>query len=130
MDYEKKTELLAEANEEAIVFHGIENALIGYIERCGQPPIAVYDYDLVIESLMEDDSEESYESALEWYGHNTIGTWAGDGTPAFLHRFEEETECEESSEKCMRLCVLLTKTATRITETLKSFGRWLRRDGK
>jgi hypothetical protein len=130
MEYNNKVEELAELNENAIVFDGIEPALIGWIERIGLEPIAVYDYDKVIECLIDKDEpnhEEAYESALEWYGYNTLGTWAGDGTPCFLHKFEsEESEC-----LCSRpLKNLWMRTVKRITAILRSFGRLLQRDGK
>lgn len=129
MRYNEKVELLAELNDEAIVYHDIEDALIGYLERFGQRPIAVYDYDKAIECLMIEETEEAYEQAVEWFEHNTLGTWVGEGTPAFLHTFKEYT-CEESKEESVRLSDWLMRKGTQITETLRSFGGWWQRDGK
>ena len=127
MEYNEKIEQLMDVNGEAIVYDGIEPALIGYLERFGMETIAVYDYQKTIECLMPTDEspEEALEMAEEWYSYNTLGTWAGDLTPAFLHRFEEE-QC-----LCSRpLKNLWMRTVKRITAILKNFGRLLRRDGK
>lgn len=127
MEYNEKIEQLAEVNEEAIVYDNIEYALIGYLERFGMDPIAVYDYNKTIKCLIPSDAseEEGLEMAQEWYSYNTLGTWAGDHTPAFLHRFEEE-QCHCSTP----LKNLWMRTVKRITAILKNFGRLLRRDGK
>lgn len=118
---QNKLELLAEVNEEAIVYDDIEDALIGYIERCGQPAVAVYDYEKTIECLMRgNDSEDAYEDAVEWYNHNTLGTWVGEHTPVFLHRFEEEEE--QQCQFWIKVKAWLTVTANRIMETLRRFG--------
>jgi hypothetical protein len=127
MDYKSKQEALAEVNEEAIVYHGIEDALIGYAERFGQPMVAVYDYEKVLACLIGDSKDEdAYEQAVEWYNHNTLGTWAGEGTPIFLHKFEEEKQCRFWT----TLRNSLTKGVSRIMATLKGFGRLLLRGGK
>lgn len=120
MNYEEKQELLAEVNEEAIVYHDIEDALIGYAERFGQPPVAVYDYDKVIACLMVEGDEDAYEQAVEWYNHNTLGTWAGESTPIFLHRFEQE---ERQCQFWTTLKTSLTNSVNGIMATLKGFGR-------
>jgi len=125
MKHEDKVDLLAEVNEEAVIFHGIEDALVGYVERFGMEPIAVYDRAKVIECLMAD-GETTHEDAEEWFGYNTIGTWAGDGTPCFVTFFEEEEECRFST----MLKDWWTTTVTRITATLAACGRLFRRDGK
>ena len=129
MDYNEKTEVLAELNEDAVIYHNIEDALIGYLERFGQPTIAVYDYDKAIECLMVDDSEQAYEDAVEWMQYNTLGTWAGEGTPAFLHRFKED-EWEENNNTSMKPYGWWTKTVTKITETLRLCGQWWGRVGR
>lgn len=122
MTHEEKSELLGELNEEAVIYHGMEDALVGYIERFGMDPVAVYDYDLVIECLTEDGDEEA---ALEWYGYNTLGTWAGEGTPAFIHYFEEAT-CQ----RCRKEKGLLKRIGTWFTEIPLRFGKWLVKVGK
>lgn len=103
LTYDEKIEELKEASgvydadeddEEAkiLVYNGYEGALVGYSMRFGREPIALYDYDKCIEILMtpgEGSFEEglSHEDAMEWFIFNTIGTWAGEKTPAFMKRF-------------------------------------------
>jgi len=82
-------QLLEEVIPEALLLDGHDNALLGYVDRYGTGPIACYDYNKVIENLMEmfdegQSEEEKYEMALEWYGFNIIGAWVGENTPCFL----------------------------------------------
>ena len=86
-EFEKKKERLGEINPEAILFDGLEDALIGICNRYGQPSIALYDYEKCIEIFMRDGG--SYEEAVEHFDYNTIGTWAGENTPAFMHRLND-----------------------------------------
>ena len=122
MTYEEKVDELAELNEEAIVYHDIEDALVGWIERMGMDPVAVYDYDKVIECLTDrmegDENEDAYQSALDWYNYNTLGTWAGEGTPVFLHRFEGEGQCDCTKKPKS----LLTKIGNKIMAIRQSSG--------
>jgi len=123
MKYEEKVDHLAELNDEAVVFHGIEGALVGYIERFGLDPIAVYDYELVIDELTEDND---VESALEWYGYNTLGTWAGEGTPAFIHYFDQEERCQH----CRKGRGWWKRIGTLTTAILIRCGQWFSRVGQ
>jgi hypothetical protein len=82
MKDEEYKELLAEVNEEMIFFDGYEAALIGYVERFGMEPIALYDRNKCIEILMKRDGM-TCEEAEEFFSFNTIGAWHGDNTPAF-----------------------------------------------
>lgn len=128
MEYNDKIDILREYNEEAIVFNDIEDALVGVVIRIGMDPIAVYDYDKVIQCLMDgEDTEEAHEAAIEWFEYNTIGTWAGDGTPCFVHFFEKE-----EPQVCRFSTVLnnwWTRIVTGITAIQARCGRWWRRDG-
>ena len=74
---------LAELNEDAVLFDGYEDALIGISIRYGQPPIACYDYNKCIIILMDKDGM-SREEAMEYFEFNTLGCWAGDSTPSFI----------------------------------------------
>ena len=78
-------ELLADANPQALFADGFEDALIGMARRCGQPALAVYDYDKAIKILMERDEMEMDE-AIEFLEFNTVGAWVGENTPIFLVR--------------------------------------------
>lgn len=85
-------ESVAEVNEEALFCDGLDGALIGYVERFGQPPVALYDRARVIELLMDDMEcdecsesrcEHMWEHAEEHFQFNVIGAWVGENTPAF-----------------------------------------------
>ena len=65
---------------------GLEDALIGYVERYGSPPVAIYDRDRCIAILIERDGM-TYEGALDCFEFNTIGAWVGGGTPAYATLF-------------------------------------------
>ena len=80
-------QLAAETDGEAILYPNFEEALIGICRRFNQPPVALYDYRKCIEILMRDaeDEETAYEQAVEYFDYNTLGTWAGEYTPAFAY---------------------------------------------
>lgn len=82
MKDEEYKELLAEANEEMLFADGYEGALVGYVERFGMVPVALYDRNKCIEILMKRDGM-TFEEAEEFFEFNTIGAWMGDSTPAF-----------------------------------------------
>ena len=63
-------------------------ALVGCVERIGQPTIACYDYELTIAALTADGM--SQDEAEEWFHHNIMGSWRGDTTPCFLHTGVDE----------------------------------------
>jgi hypothetical protein len=61
-----------------------EQALVGYIRRCGQPLVAVYDYEKLVAVYQASGMTE--EEATEWIEVNVIGAWLGTGTPSVLVR--------------------------------------------
>ena len=75
--------------EPVIHYPDLEKAIIGVVERFGMIPVILYDRDKVIEILMKGGMSE--DSAEEWFEFNTIGTWAGKGTPAFARLIQEES---------------------------------------
>ena len=70
---------------ECLLADGYESALIGITE--GSNPVAVYDIDLCIKSLVEEDGIEE-EDALEHFYYNTVGSYVGEKTPIFIKRYE------------------------------------------
>lgn len=72
-------------DEELLFADGFDGAILGVAERCGQPPVVVYDRQKCIDILMERDSA-SYEDALEHFSFNVIGAWVGERTPMYLSR--------------------------------------------
>ena len=61
---------------------GLDEAIIGTVERFGMSPVLAYDYDKVIKLLTKDGMNE--EEAIEWFDYHTLGAWVGEGTPAFV----------------------------------------------
>jgi len=81
-------EWVAEQNEEALLADGFDEAILGIAVRCGKPGLVVYDAEKCIEILMQRDGMDE-EEASEFFEFNVVGTWAGEGTPLFLYRYEE-----------------------------------------
>jgi hypothetical protein len=73
---------LAEVDDEILCMDGYDDCILGYLQRYGMEPIAIYDRQKVIEKIMEDGG--TYEEALEHYEFNQLGGWHGDRTPGFL----------------------------------------------
>ena len=64
-------------------------AIIGVLERFGATDAACYDYDKVIQVLV--DQGMSAEDAREWYEFNILGAWMGDTTPVFVRGISAHT---------------------------------------
>lgn len=77
-------ELRSELPEEAIVFDNMsyDNSIVG-VTTDGR---VVYDYDKMIEELMQDE-EWSYEDAVEWIEYNTVRSlpYGGPGAPIIMY---------------------------------------------
>lgn len=89
MSFEEIRDQLGELNEDAILFDGFEDALIGYIQRfsaSGHVLVALYDRAKCIEILMDRDGMDE-EGAEEFFGFNVEGCYAGEHTPAFATLF-------------------------------------------
>tara|TARA_R110001592_G_scaffold72890_9_gene222772 strand:- start:3247 stop:3519 length:273 start_codon:yes stop_codon:yes gene_type:complete len=67
---------------ELVLADGFEEALLGYVERFGQSPVALYDREKCIQILMQRDQMKQDE-AVEFFEFNTLGAWVGNETPAF-----------------------------------------------
>ena len=78
-------ELRAELPEDAIVFDNMsyDGSIVG-VTTDGR---VVYDYDKMIEELMQDEGW-SYEDAIDWVEYNTIGSlsYAGSNGPIIMYR--------------------------------------------
>jgi hypothetical protein len=80
---------IADYNDKALMADGFEEAIIGVGERCGQPFLVVYDAHKCIDILVKRDGM-TLEEAAEFFTFNTVGSWAGEHTPIFLWRHEDE----------------------------------------
>jgi hypothetical protein len=78
-------EHIAELNPDALFADGFDEALIGYVERCGTEAIAVYDEHVCVSILMQRDGMECTE-AQEFFDFNVKGSYVGENTPFFFTR--------------------------------------------
>lgn len=81
-------EHLRDMNPGAVYYDSLDGALVGWATQQYGPPLAVYDFDEIIEILTEDGTSE--EDAIDHFGFNIEGTYAGEGTPLILHRIVDE----------------------------------------
>ena len=65
-----------------IVYDSFDEALLGTVRQFDKT-FVVYDYEKVIEILMQDMSREEAEEHFEF---NVVGGYVGESTPAFLLR--------------------------------------------
>lgn len=86
------TDWLAEEYPEALLADGFNAAILGVGERCGQPPIVVYDAERCLDVLMGWDMD--YEEAAEYLSFNVTGAWVGPSTPLFLWRAPGQGGCQ------------------------------------
>jgi hypothetical protein len=87
-------DLLAEENEEAIRFTGLDEAVIGIAnQHAGLKPVLCYSERRILEVLASKqfkDTEDPDESAQEWYGFNIQCLAVGAGTPVIISDEEYE----------------------------------------
>ena len=76
-----REQLADEYDPDLLFLDGFDDALIGVSSRFGQPTVALYDLDKILESLMAQGM--SHEEAEEYFSFNIIGAWVGEMTPAF-----------------------------------------------
>lgn len=80
-------QLRAELPEDAIVFDNM--SYDGSIVGVTTDDRVVYDYDKMVEELMEDEGW-SYEEAAEWINYNTIRSlpYAGENAPIIMYALQ------------------------------------------
>ena len=79
---EQINEYLDAIGESALLFDGIDGALLGFGSRPGQPMLAVYDYNKIIDEFVN--AGMTYEDAVEWTDYNIVGAWIGEQTPIIV----------------------------------------------
>tara|TARA_R110001632_G_scaffold187568_1_gene307988 strand:- start:110 stop:367 length:258 start_codon:yes stop_codon:yes gene_type:complete len=82
----KDKELLMEVltENECLLADGYDDALIGVTD--GGNPVAVYDIDLCIKSLMKQDDMDELD-AVDFFYYNTLGSYVGEKTPIFINTY-------------------------------------------
>ena len=79
---------------EGVVFYDeFDAAFVGFAWQSSVGPIVVYDQDIVLEIMVatrEYDGEDPMIDALDDFGVNVQGTYAGERTPLFLTLVEDQ----------------------------------------
>ncbi len=79
--FQEIVDRLMEANEQALLADGFEDALVGIVEHFNRS-IALYDKGKCLEILMKRDGM-NFETATEFFEFNVQGAYVGENTPAF-----------------------------------------------
>jgi hypothetical protein len=75
-----------ETDKEIMLMDGFEEAFIGFSKRCGQPTLATYSFEKMLQVLVERDDMDVME-AEEYISYNCAGAWMGDLTPVILYEY-------------------------------------------
>lgn len=88
MSSEEKTlrdwlnEVIENMGHSVLLMDGFDEAVIGIGQRINMEPVAVYDYEKMIECL---NKEMGYEEAMEYIDYNCAGAWVGEKTPIIVN---------------------------------------------
>ena len=91
-------DIIAEHNEEAIVFDDLDDAIIGIGNQHGSKPVVIYDKDKCIEILADKFAEhgspkvDHVTEAIEWFEFNIGCAYVGEHTPIFLEKLDVERD--------------------------------------
>lgn len=69
---------------ETLWIDGADQAVIGFIDRCGCTPLVIYSYPKLCNVFVKQGMTD--EEAAEWVSFNIEGAGMGQGTPGILHR--------------------------------------------
>jgi len=86
--------------EPALKYDGLDAAIIGMTNRPDDPLVCdllVYSYDKIIQVMM-DESEFTWEEAIEYAEFNIIGAYMGPGTPIIVHSKSAEEIAESDAQ--------------------------------
>lgn len=75
---------------------GFEKAFVGIAQRCGQPDLAVYDYDAALAMLVRDGGMP-INDAVDYIEHNAVGAWMGEGSPLWLTKMPLEVAMDSGA---------------------------------
>ena len=68
---------------------GLDDCVVGVVERAGWSPVLCYDKAKVVAKIMEADGCECTGEAEEFVEHSCMGSMMGDTTPCFLTPIED-----------------------------------------
>lgn len=87
MNKQDLDQIVQDMGDEIMLMDGFEEAFIGFSRRCGQPTLASYSFDKMVDVLIERDSMDPDE-AMEYIEYNCVGAWMGPLTPVVLYEYE------------------------------------------
>ena len=76
-------EQLAELDPEMILWEDCDDAIVGYVDRCGGPMVVCYCYGKMVEVFKSKGMSDL--EADEWISHNIAGAYVGEKTPMILY---------------------------------------------
>jgi len=95
MTFEEKTDALAKMNPNALLPDGCDGGLVGYVTAGDGFTVAVYSAQDTIHSLSEtfeeDEEGHAFESALEWFEYNTLGSIVPNG-PVYVEDLGDDDD--------------------------------------
>ena len=68
---------------------GHDKAVVGVVHCFGRQPVFAYSVKIICETLVERD-KMSVDGAYEFFEHNIIGSYNGEGMPVFLYEDYED----------------------------------------
>jgi hypothetical protein len=68
--------------DDVLYMDGYDDCLVGHVQICGKPLIALYSVAKLIDRHMQDGM--SMDGAIEYIDFNQLGAYVGDQTPGFL----------------------------------------------
>ena len=87
MNKQDLDQIVQDMGDEIMLMDGFEEAFIGFSRRCGQPTLASYSFDKMVDVLIERDSMDPDE-AMEYIEYNCVGAWMGPMTPVVVYEYE------------------------------------------
>lgn len=86
-------EQISEYNPEAVVFEGLDEAIIGIGQQWGSSTVAIYDREKAIEIFQKNfikegaDPDQAYVDAVEYFEFNVECVYVGEHTPIIISLF-------------------------------------------
>lgn len=74
---------LNEENPDAVLFDGLEKAIIGIGSQYSKPTLAIYSASKIVKVLMKRD-KMNFGEAIEFFDFNIADLWAGEHTPIIV----------------------------------------------
>ena len=78
---------------------GFDEAIIGSITSYGRGETVLYSTQKILEVMMERDGMTA-EDAMEFFNYNILGSYNGNGMPAFLNDHVEPLEFDDNGIIC------------------------------